>query len=424
MISRVGKKIILYILRLEAILVLKRFQPTVVGVTGSVGKTTTKEAIATLLGEHYIVGKSPKSYNSEIGVPLAILGLESGWSSPSQWLRNIILGAWRVISRAPYPQMLVLELGVDRPGDFDSLLRWIKPTIAVVTAIGEVPVHVEYFTSAEGVAKEKAKLVEVVSADGFVILNADDPLVLSMRERAKAHVLTYGAHKESALITSGYKALFSRSHKSSGISFRIDYDGKSIPIKNQNVIGIQSMYALLAAAAVGLAKGLNLIEVAEGLGKYKPMPGRFCLIDGIQSSLIIDDSYNASPLAVAVALETLSSIPAGRKIAVLGDMLELGKFTKEAHEAIGKSAARVADVLIAVGLRTKSMESAGAKEFHWFADSKAAAEFLKNFIKEDDVVLVKGSQGVRMEYVVEALMARPEDAPKLLVRQDSYWKTH
>ncbi|MEK7576352.1 MAG: UDP-N-acetylmuramoyl-tripeptide--D-alanyl-D-alanine ligase [Patescibacteria group bacterium] len=424
MINRIGKKIILTILRLEAMLVLKRFKPSIIGVSGSVGKTTTKEAIATLLGEHYRVGKSPKSYNSEIGVPLAILGLQSGWGSFGAWLQNIAHGAWRVVSRAPYPQILVLELGVDRPGDFDSLLSWVKPTIAVITAIGDVPVHVEYFASVEDVAKEKAKLVQVIPQDGCVILNADDPQVLAMRELTQARVLTYGVHKEANIVASGYKALFSRSHMSSGISFRIDCEGKSIPIKNQNVIGVQSMYALLATAAVGVVKSLNLIEIAEGLSKYKPMPGRFFLVEGINSSLIIDDSYNASPLAMAVALDTLSTIPAGRKIAVLGDMLELGKFTKDAHEAIGKQASGIVDVLVTVGLRTKSMESAGAKEFYWFSDSKAAGEFLKEYIKKDDVVLVKGSQGTRMERVVEALMAHPEDASRLLVRQDSYWKKH
>ena len=415
------KKIIFFILNSEAALVLKRHRPVIIGITGNVGKTSTKEAVATLLTHHHTVAKSPKSYNSAIGVPLAILGLESAWSSPVGWIKNVILGAWRVVSWYPYPEMLVLEMGVDRPGDLDILTRLVHPRIAVVTAIGDIPVHVEFFATPKALADEKAKLIKALDAAGTAILNADDELVLDMASSTRAKILTYGFSDKAAVHAFAYKLVIQHG-KPIGVSFKIDYDGKTMPIKMNNIFGKHQIYPILAASAAGIAVGLNLIEIAEGLADYRPPKGRLNVIDGAEKTTIIDDSYNASPLAVEAALETLAEFEAKRKIAVLGDMLELGKFSADAHRKVGEIAARSANVLVAVGIRAKVMEEARAKEFHWFANSDQAAGFLKEYIKEGDLILVKGSQGARMEKIVHTLMARPEDAEKLLVRQESYWK--
>jgi UDP-N-acetylmuramoyl-tripeptide--D-alanyl-D-alanine ligase len=415
------KKIVYRILTAEARLVLWRHRPRIIAITGSVGKTSTKEAAWTLLREHYEVRKSPRSYNSQIGVPLTILGIHSAWNSPVGWFRNILQGAVRVLSWAPYPELLVLEMGVDRPGDFDEVLTWIRPDVAVVTAIGDVPVHVEFFGDAASVAKEKSKLVQAVPQDGVVILNADDPLVLKMRNNTRAEVLAYGFDKTPHVRGNSFK-MITKKNKPDGIAFKIDFDGKSMPIRVEGVFGIQNAYALLAAASIGLAEGLNLIEIAEGLAKYRATPGRLHVIEGIKDSTIIDDTYNSSPMAVRAALDTLESLSGKRKIAVLGDMLELGKYTVEEHRKIGVLATRVADVVIGVGVRAKFMVEEPSKKFHWFSSSQEAATYLFAELKDEDVVLVKGSQGMRMERVVEALMAHPEDASKLLVRQDKYWK--
>ncbi len=415
------KKVIFAILSMEATFVLRRFKPIIIGITGNVGKTSTKEALFILLKNHHIVVASPKSYNSAIGVSLTILGLESAWRSSVGWMDNICRGAWRIISRAPYPEMLVLEMGVDRPGDLDQLLKLAPPKVAIVTAVGEIPVHVEFFATPAALAKEKTKIIKSLGADGTAILNADDPLILAMAEDTRARVLTYGFASNAQVRASAYKLTMAK-EKPTGLTFKIDYDGKTVPIKIAGLFGKHQIYPVLAAATAGLALGLNLIEIAEGLAIYTVPKGRGRVIGGIKSSHIIDDSYNASPIATKAALQMLGEFEYPRKIAVLGDMLELGKFSTDAHRDVAAHAAQVADVLVAVGIRAKVMAEAKAKEFHWFANSQEAAEFLKDFVREGDIILVKGSQGVRMEKIVETLMAEPEHARDLLVRQEKYWK--
>jgi len=261
------RTIILVLLKWEARLVLLRHKPFVVAITGSVGKTSAKEAIAVLLGEHFFIRKSPKSFNSDIGVPLAILGLENAWRSPQMWVRNLTQGLGRVFSRSLYPEVLVLEMGVDRPGDLDRLLSWVRPNAAVVTAIGKMPVHVEFFAGPEEVAAEKSKLVSAVSEDGIVILNADDKAVLNMRNLTSARVITYGFSKDADVRASQYRMLISNG-KPHGISFKIDALGKTMPMKVEGVLGEHAVFAFLAAAAIGIARDLNLIEISEGLAKY------------------------------------------------------------------------------------------------------------------------------------------------------------
>ena len=416
------RAIVIFILRAEAKLVILRFKPIVIGVTGSVGKTSTKEAIATVLGEHFRVRKSQKSYNSEFGLPLTILGLDSAWSSPSGWIKNIMYGALRVFSRDEYPELLVLEMGVDRPGDVDKMLALIKPDIGVVTMIGDMPVHVEFFDGPDDVASEKAKLISAISKDGTAIINADDSRVFAMRDIAKGKILTYGFSRNAEVRASNVRMSLKKG-RPDGMTFKIDYKDKSVSARVSGAIGEQSIYAFLAAASVGLAQGLNLIEIGEALLKYEHPPGRLHLLDGINNSLILDDTYNSSPLATFAALETLAKMPAKRRIAALGDMLELGKYTPEAHRMIGKRAAEVADVIIGVGVRAKFMDIGDAKEFHWFAKSGEAADFLTHFVKEDDVILIKGSQGVRMEKVTKALLLYQEDSSRVLVRQEDHWQT-
>jgi UDP-N-acetylmuramoyl-tripeptide--D-alanyl-D-alanine ligase len=415
------RTIVLWILRFEAMLVIRRFKPTVIGVTGSVGKTSAKEAIAAVLAEHFRTRKSPKSYNSEFGLPLTILGLQSAWNSPAGWFRNIALGALRVISRDEYPELLVLEMGVDRPGDFDKVFPWLKPDVGVVTMIGDMPVHVEFFDGPDAVALEKQKLIKVLTEEGTAIINADDPRVFAMRKETKSKIITYGFSRHAEVRASNVRMSLKKG-RPDGITFKIEYQGKTMPIRVPGVVGEQSIYAFLAAAAVGLAQGLNLIEISEALLKYEHPPGRLRLLDGRNNSLILDDTYNSSPLAALAALEALSKMPASRRIAALGDMLELGKYTPEAHRMIGKRAAEVADVVVGVGVRAKFMDTGDATEFHWFAKSGEAADFLGHFVKEGDAILVKGSQGVRMERVTKALLLHSEDSHRVLVRQEDYWQ--
>src|SRR3989338_1782325 len=421
------KKIITKILVFEARRALKKFKPVIIGVTGSVGKSSAKEAIAAVLENHLSVRKSQKSYNSEIGLALAILGLNTAWNSSLGWFRNIIDG-FNVSLGKKFPKVLVLEMGVDRPQDFDKLLRIVSPSIGIMTAIGEIPVHVEFFSGPEAVVREKSKLIKNLPADGTAILNFDDEVVRSLKDSTKAQVLSFGFGKGADIRASNYKI------STEGIVFKMDHAGASVPVRLKNIYGKQHVYAVLAAAAAGIVFDMNLIDVSEALQKYESPPGRLKLIEGIKKTFILDDSYNASPLATHAALDALADLSLEisekkkRKIVAFGDMLEIGKFTLEAHKAVGEKVAKVADYFVTVGPRSK-FAAEGAlfsgmpeKNIKSFSTSKEAAEFLREFVREGDIVLVKGSQGIRMERVSIELLAHPENAEKLLVRQDTYWR--
>ena len=424
------KKIVQFILATEAKLVIRRFKPKIVAVTGSVGKTSTKEAIFTVLSTHFRTRKSPKSYNSNWGVPLTILGLNSEWNSPWGWLVNMVKGMGAIFARE-YPEILVLEMGVDRPGDIDYLLSMVKPNVSVVTAIGEIPVHVEFFSGPKAVAYEKGKIVRATLRDGTTILNFDDEVVSSMRAEAPGNTVTFGVGKGADMKVSQYKLLTETGPAGmvpKGVTFKLDYKGNTVPIRLEGAFGKQQMYVVSAAAAVGAAFDLNLIKIAEALATYKPAPGRLHVVEGIKDSLIVDDTYNASPMAMHAALDTLKDMPARRKIAVLGDMLEIGKYTIEAHQAMGELAAPILNLLITVGPRAKFIAKEAIargmdkKNVLEFPSSKDAGRALQEMITPGDLILVKGSQSMRMEHVVEEVMRYPEKKEELLVRQDIHWK--
>ena len=418
----IAKKIVIKLISAEARWALRRWRARVVGITGSVGKSSTKEAIATVLESKYRVRKSTKSYNSEIGLSLAVLGLETAWHSWSGWMRNIIQGLQAVYTKHP-PEILVLEMGVDRPQDMDRLLGIVRPDIAVITAIGEVPVHVEFFPDVEDIAREKSKLVRQLSASGWAVLNTDDLVVHTMREKTNASICTYGFSEGANLLASNYKI------SEEGIALKVDYKGASVPVRLHEMYGRQQAYAALAAMATATLFDMNLIESAQALHRYTSPPGRLRRIEGIKGSAILDDTYNASPLATTAAFDVVQELPAKRKIVVFGDMLELGKYAIEEHQKIG-TRALCADYLITVGPRAKfayeSAISAGMKQEQalWFPTAHEALSVLKPLIEEGDLILVKGSQSMRMERVVEEIMAHPEHASELLCRQDDYWKAH
>lgn len=406
---------------MEAKIAIRRFKPRIVGVTGSVGKSSTKEAIAAVLGSRFNVRKSMKSYNSELGLSLAVLDLETAWHSPLGWMKNLWAGL-KVFWGKKFPEVLVLEMGVDRPNDLDRLLKVAKPNIGVVTMLGFIPVHVEFFPGPEDVVREKSKIIKAVPASGKAILNRDDEICWDMRELTGAAVISYGFSENADISASNYKI------SDDGISFKVSMDGANVPVRLHGAYGKQHVYAALAAIAVGSAFDMNLIEMSEALSLYKSPPGRLKMIEGLKGTRILDDSYNASPLAVTAALDVLESLQAKRKIVVLGDMLELGKHTVPQHKAVGQEIAKVADHLITVGPRTKfTAEEALAhgmteKKIASFSTSREAAKYLEDLIKEGDLILVKGSQSMRMERVSEALMAHPEEAFGLLARQDDFWK--
>lgn len=422
------KKIIVYILKLESWLVLKKYKPKVIAITGSVGKTSTKDAVYGIISKIYHVRKSEKSYNSEIGLPLTILGCPNGWDNPYVWLKNILKGLWLLVWPHKYPEWLVLEVGVGKPGDMKQTASWLKTDAVIFTAIGETPVHIEFFDSRDHLVKEKSGLIKTLKKDGLLVLNADDKTVLGLKTKTKNRIITYGFNEEADIRGSEENILYADSGEPKGIIFRIDEEGKSLPVAVEGVFGRNQVYVSLASLALAFGLKLNMLDATNALKNYDLPPGRMRLLIGINDSLIIDDTYNSSPIACQLAIKTLGEVKSnGRKIAVLGDMLELGKHTREAHKEVGKLAKENADILIVVGQRAVDIKEGALeakmkeKNIYEFLNSTETGEFLKTFVKKDDLILIKGSQGMRMERAVEAILKDQENKFRLLARQDPEW---
>lgn len=425
------KQCVVFILTWEARGMLWRYKPKIIAVTGSIGKTTTKDAIHAAISDSLFARKNQKSLNSEIGVPLTILGLENAWSNPLKWLLNILIGAWRLFAWHPYPAWLILEVGADRPGDIRRIAKWLRPDIAVITAVPDIPVHVEYFSSPEEVFKEKKVLAKYLKAGGKVVLNGDDERVSRLHGEYRGASVTYGLDGGNDFFASEI-SIAQEDGKPVGMRFRANHAGSSVPVEIFGALGAPRVYAALAAIAVGEAIGLDAVSSAAALRMWEPPPGRVRILDGLKGTLIIDDTYNSSPAAALAALDILKEAGQGkRRIAVLGDMLELGRYSKEAHRTIGERAAECADMLITVGFRSRATAEAaldaGMKETnirqYELNESQRAGKELESELKEGDVVLVKGSQGLRMERTVLEIMAEPARAAELLVRMDPEWLT-
>lgn len=424
------RKILLIILTLEAQLVLLKYKPRVIAITGNVGKTTTKDAVFAIVGSQKHARKAIKGYNSEFGVPLTILGCESGWNDPFKWIGVIVEGIRLLVTNQKYPDWLIVEVGADRPGDIARISRWLRPEVAVITAVPEVPVHIEFFGSPDAILKEKKAIVEYIRPGGKLVLNGDDARVRSIKSENRALSVTFGLN--DADYVGSHVDIAYEDKKPAGVHFRVEKEGASVPVMIQGALGIPRVYAALAALAVGDAIGIDIATGAQALADLEPTPGRLRILKGVNDSVIIDDTYNSSPVAALVALDLIKDIKTkGKKIAILGDMLELGKHSTEAHKDVGIRAAACIDMLITVGFRSRVTGEAAIDEGlsqrkvheYEFGESERAGEELQKRLKAGDIVLVKGSQSMRMEKTVQEIMADPLRAPSLLVRQDEEWLT-
>lgn len=419
------------ILRLLARLTLKKFKPLIIGVTGTAGKTSTKEAIAVTLAH---CGKRVRSaagnLNTEFGFPLNILDdytatetaivgnegpkghmLEKSWF----WICAVVGATWRLLfmPKEKYPEVLVLEYGADKPGDLDILLDIAKPSIAVVTVIGDIPVHVQAYVDIEDVVSEKQKLIAALSEAEFAILNADDLRVMGMRPKTKAKVMTYGFSEGSDMYVTdlsfdveGPKRI---TPKPVGMSFNLGRPGDFVAVKVEGALGKPQAYACAAAASVASLLGFSMAQIGEALVYYRAPGQRLRIVPGIEGSVILDDTYNSSPVAVHAAFDLVKSLKARRKIAVLGDMRELGKYERQAHEEIGRLTKGVFDLLVTVGeasaLTAEAAKDAGVPEsavMH-FATTAEAVFPVRDLLKVGDLVLIKASHSLHFEQIVDAV---------------------
>jgi len=407
-----GKKIIQKILKILAKRVIKKNKPIVIGVTGSVGKSSTKEAIYEILKNNFRVRKSQGNYNNEIGLPLTILGSHSAGKNIFGWLKIFIGGMLRG-KRDDYPEILILEMAADHPGDINYLLKIVKPQIGVLISVS--PTHLEFFKEVENVFVEKQLLIKNLPLNGWAILNKDDKLITSLENKIRSKVLTFGLGEEA--MVRGLEIFLSQSLEKEeleirGLQFKIKYQGNVVPVFLPGVISHSQVYAILAAVSVGLSLNLNLLTIANYLSSCRPLPGRMSVIKGKKGATIIDDTYNSSPLAVKEALKTLLEIKialGARKWVVLADMLELGKKSKDLHHEAGEEVAKSDfNFLLTFGQESfeiaKGAKEKGMKNIFSFEQQDQLIKFLKENILAGDIILIKGSRGMKMEKVVEALL--------------------
>jgi UDP-N-acetylmuramoyl-tripeptide--D-alanyl-D-alanine ligase len=347
----------------------------VIGITGSVGKSTTKEAVAEVLTTRYHTLKNPGNLNNEIGLPLTMLKLGPGY------------------------ERAVLEMGFYVPGEIAFLCEIALPQIGVVTNIGTV--HAERAGSQEAIFRGKSELVQALPAHGVAILNYDDPWVQKMAGLTKAKVFFYGLDPAADLWADEVEGM-----GLDGIRFRLHYQNETLHI-HLPMIGQHSVHTALRAAAVGLADHLSWQEILDGLHMGQTQL-RLTAVRATNGALVLDDTYNASPESTLAALNLLAELE-GNKVAVLGDMLELGPYEKQGHELVGVRAAQVAESLITVGPRGRiiaaAARQAGLKpnRISEFDAADGAIPYLRTSLTDKDVVLIKGSHGVRMDRIVTAL---------------------
>jgi UDP-N-acetylmuramoyl-tripeptide--D-alanyl-D-alanine ligase len=347
-----------------------------VGITGNVGKTTTKEATAAALGARYRVLRTAASFNNEIGVPLTFLRLE------------------------PTHEVAVIELGFYVPGEIADLCRLVRPRIGVITEIPAMPVHFARTPSVEAIAAGKAELIESLPDDGVALLNADSPRVRGLAPRTRARVVLFGESEDAQL-----RATDVRAEGLAGLRFTANYEGERVPVALP-IPGRQLVPAALAALGAAHTLGVPLGEAAVALGTLEQPAHRMEVRRG-PGITVIDDSYNASPAAVQAALAVLRDVP-GRRIAVLGDMLELGSFSSDAHEALGRDAARSTDVLIGIGELARTAvdaaRAAGLAEAYWASEPGEALVVLRRMQQEGDTILVKGSHSLALDRFADTLV--------------------
>ena len=394
-------------LREYATFILQEWHPIVIAVTGSVGKTSTKEALASVLSGSFATFRSWQNYNDLLGLPLSLGRLEK---------------------RHEYA---VVELGCDHPGEITRLCQIVQPHIGVLTNIS--PVQMQYFANIEQLAHELLTLFSSLREQGNAVFNADDELTTKLLP----HLAVYKEQTCNFLpftpsLAHDIKATWDGVQCTLPPLYKEPGNAKD-PIRlTSHLLGTHSIATLLATYTVARHCGLQHSEIQQALTQFQPLAGRLNPLDGISGAKLLDDTHNASPLSMQAGLETLRTLPARRRIAIFGDMLALGDFSAEAHMQAGREAAHTVDYLITRGERAaliaETAQQAGLPSEHIIVTSthedatRAAQSLLAEKEFSPTIVLIKGSEETRMEKVTEQLMAQPSEAPERLVRQTPGWK--
>lgn len=408
------------ILAVEARLALARFRPRTVGVTGTVGKTGAQEAITAVLAVRHQVRAGVEDGSSW---PHVVLGLDA--ASPAAV--RLLQGLGRPFSRS-YPDWLVLEMGVSRPGDMRPRIGRLSFDVAVLTRLGDRPPHLEAFGTRERLLEETVLLLRALKRTGIAIVNGDDAELLAAvrRDLRGRRLVTYGfgpgADVRARDVSITYAA---EGAVPEGMRFAIEERGASVTeVRLAGVLGRPPVYAGLAAAAVGRVMDMSPGEVARGLSRQTFRPGRMRILEGAEGSVILDDTWNSSPIGVEEALVAMRELRArGRKVVVLGEMLGLGPLAHRAHDRVARQAVSVADRVFFVGDRAAAMSASALggggdpDRLEILPTPHAAGSRLRDFVGLGDVVLVEGSAAGRgMEEAVERFMMHPERRAELLVR--------
>ena len=387
---------------------LRRTKPEIVAITGSVGKTSAKEAIFEVLKVKFggQVRKSEGNLNNESGVPVAILDFKK---APSYEAKNP-LGWIPIILSAPFKsfflkkvEVLVLELAADKPGDMKYLTSFIKPKIAVLTAIG--PAHLEAFKTIDRIVEEKTDLLRALTTGGWAIISLDSELLRKVYfdgpPRLDSQVETGRWQKKSYAV--GYDAEVQAENIQTKIidfkaetSFDIKIDSQKEKVILPTLGGFSNVSAALAGAAVGIIYQMSLSDIAKGLNQVQNEKHRMNVLRAKNNSTIIDDSYNANPQSMKVALDLMKLLPGGRKIAVLGQMRELGSISEEAHKEIGQIAQKVTDLVIEVGDNKYGADKN-------FTSTEETIEFLLKEVQPSDIILIKASRTIGLDKIADSL---------------------
>jgi alanine racemase len=376
--------------------VVRAWAPRIVAVTGTVGKTGTKELVADVLATRFTVFRTPGNFSGRFGLAVALGGLR------------------------PEHQVAVVEMATGHFGEIDAMCAMAPPEVGVVTSVGAA--HLVALGDVDGVAREKSALVAHLPADGLAVLNADDHRVVAMAGAGPAQVVTFGTASDADFRAADVEV------SPIGTSFACHHAGWKARVALPQ-LGAHVASAALAALAVGERFGIDRDDAVAAVARAAPVPGRLRSLPGAQGSLLLDDTYNAAPRSVLAALATLARLPAGVRIAVLGDMAELGGASEELHREVGRAAAGVVDLLVTQGNAAAwvadAARSAGLdadKVVVTYTSEEAVAAAVPH-LGPGAVVLVKGSAAARMERVVERLLAEGTDPTELLVRQDRAWKS-